>query len=126
MKHVAKLWVLVGLFAALSVTAFASPKEKKKTITITQQAQVAGTQLKPGDYQLRWENNGSQTTNVTFYRGKEAVVTVPAQVVNQKNDGNADMEFNTQNGGYRLDRVFLSDQVLEFGGASGSASGSGQ
>src|SRR5215813_367374 len=119
MKHVSRFLALFSLFAILAVSAFASGPEKKKNITLDQPAQIAGTQLKPGTYQLKWQDSGTGTTNVTVYQGKEAVVTVPAQIVNQKKaNSNADFEFNTANGGYRLDRVYLSNQILELGNSA--------
>jgi hypothetical protein len=117
-------WVLGLALAILPISAFAASKPNTKTIQLDQAATVAGTNLSPGQYKLQWEQSDSDSTNVTILRGKESVATVPAKILHQKNDANAEFEFDTSGGTRTLQRVYLKNQVLEFGHASNSSNGS--
>jgi hypothetical protein len=117
-------WVLGILLAILPISAFAASKPNTKTIQLDQAATVAGTNLSPGQYKLQWDTSDSDSANVTIYRGKEVVATVPAKVIQEKNTFNAEFEFNTSNGTKTLRRVYLRNQVLEFGSANSVSNGS--
>lgn len=121
MKSQSKFLLSVFLFAMLPFSALAS-QTQKKDITLSEQTQVAGTQLQPGDYQLKWDKNATGTTNVTFYREGKVVATAPAQVIQQKNSG-ADFELNTANGENRIEHVYTSRERLDFGGSAPPTTG---
>jgi hypothetical protein len=113
-----KLWIVACLFAILPIFAFAA-SAKSKTVSLDQNVQVAGQQLKAGDYKLKWDDSGSDTANVTIYNNSnKEVATVPARIVHQKNTTNASYEVNTAGGSNQLDRVYFSNEVLEFGNAA--------
>jgi hypothetical protein len=107
-------WVLGLALAILPVSAFAASKSNTKDIQLSEASTVAGTQLSPGEYKLQWDKTDSDSANVTFYRGKEAVATVPARIVREKNTTNATFQFSSANGGNTLQRVYLKDEILEF------------
>src|SRR5690349_16153484 len=114
-------WVLGLALTIVSISAFAASKPNTKDIQLTQSSTVAGTQLSAGTYKLQWDKAGSDSANVTFYRGKDAVVTVPARVVPEKNTTNATFEFDTANGANTLKRVYLKNEVLDFGAGGNSS-----
>ncbi len=123
MKFTSKISLVAILFATISVAAFAG-QTQKKTITISEKVQVAGTQLAPGDYTLQWDN-GSDTTKVTFLHNGKSVATVPATIVKQQdNRSNASMEFQRSSGTAQLNRVYLKGEILEFGNGGNSATAS--
>lgn len=112
-------WILALVLAILPLSAFAASSstdhQQSKTINLDEKAQVAGTQLKPGDYKLTWDENQGDSTNVSFQQGKRTVATVPARIVHVKKAPDVNFEFNTANGENALDRVYLSHEILEFG-----------
>jgi hypothetical protein len=59
---------------ALSLTAMASPKAKKQDLALFLTSDVAGTQLKPGQYQVSVEES-----QATLYRDGKAVATFPVR-----------------------------------------------
>jgi len=111
-----KLWALVCLLV-LAVPVFAG-SQKTKSLTLTDNVQVAGKELKPGDYKLKWDDSNSGNTTVTFTQGKDVVATVPAQIKREKNTSNATMEVNTAGGTNNLQRVYTNDTVLDFSNGS--------
>ena len=125
MKRTSKLSALLTLALIVPVLAFAAGRTAKKDISLSQSVQVAGKQLSPGDYQLKWEDSGSGSTQVTFVKEGKTVATVPARIVNEKSANDATAEFSTANGAYKLKRVYVKNQALDFTD-TGSGSGSGQ
>jgi hypothetical protein len=110
-----KLWILACLFVILPISAFAAGT-KSKTLTLTDGVQVAGKELKAGDYKLKWSDNDGDTTNVAIYdNNNKEVATVPARIVHQKNTTGASYELNTAGGANQLDRVYTSNEVVELG-----------
>jgi hypothetical protein len=101
----------------VSLPGFAA-SQKTKTLTLTDPIQVAGKQLKPGDYKLKWEDTNSGTTTVSFTQGKDVVATAPAQIKKEKNVNNASMETNSSSGQRQLQRVYNNDTVLDFTGSN--------
>ncbi|MGA7295260.1 MAG: hypothetical protein WBW53_15760 [Terriglobales bacterium] len=68
---------LVGaLSILLPVCAFAGNKNER-SVNITDSVQVGGTQLKPGNYKVEWENAGP-AVQVTFLQHGKTVATAPA------------------------------------------------
>ena len=114
-----RLLAFVSLLALVSLPSFAA-SQKSKTLTLTDPIQVAGKQLKPGEYKLKWDDTNNGSTTVTFTQGKDIVATVPAQIKQEKNVSNAAMETNTSGGQNQLQRVYTKDGVLEFSGSNTS------
>ena len=114
-----RLLAFVSLLALVSLPGVAA-SQKSKTITVTDPIQVAGKQLKPGEYKLKWDDTNNGSTTVTFTQGKDVVATVPAQIKQEKNVSNATMETNTSGGQNQLQRVYTKDGVLEFSGSNTS------
>ena len=108
-----RFWAFVCLLALVSLPGFAA-SQKTKTLTLTDPVQVAGKQLKPGDYKLSWEDTNTGSTTVTFTKGKDVVATAPAQIKKEKNTTNATMETTTSGGQNQLQRVWNNDTVLDF------------
>lgn len=121
----------IGLICALVmafVPVFASAQQESKSFKLDQKVIVGNQQLKPGHYQLKWDDASSNPT-VTFYRDNKEVASAPAHLVHQKNVGHDNYEINTATGQNKLDRIYMADTVLDFGGAQqssavGSQSGS--
>jgi hypothetical protein len=114
-----KLLLLASLFSILSTVSFAA-SAKSKNLTLTDNVQVAGQQLKAGDYKLKWDDTNSDSTTVTISQGNKVVATVPAQIIREKNTTNATFEVNNTDGANKLQRVYLSNEVLDFAAASSS------
>jgi hypothetical protein len=76
LNHLAKT-VVLGLAVLLASSAFAS---NKGTLQVHQPSEVAGQQLAPGVYQLRWDGTGSNV-EVSFMQGKKEVAKASAKVV---------------------------------------------
>jgi hypothetical protein len=76
LNHLAKT-VVLGLAVLLASSAFAS---NKGTLQVRELSEVAGQQLAPGEYQLRWDGTGSNV-EVSFMQGKKEVAKVSAKVV---------------------------------------------
>jgi|SwirhisoilCB1_FD_contig_31_6904466_length_398_multi_4_in_0_out_0_1 hypothetical protein len=110
-----KFLISACLFAILPLSAFAA--EKSKTVNLDEPVQIAGKQLKAGNYKLKWDDSSDQT-NVTISQGKDVIATTPARILHQKNTNNAKFELNTADGTTKLDRVYLSNEVLDFGNQS--------
>ena len=112
-------WMLTLLLAFLPPMGFA--EQQHKSINLDQKAEIGNQQLKPGPYELRWDDSQKNTT-VQFQRDGKTVVTAPARVIRKSDRNNATYEINTANGQNRLDRVYLSHEQLAFGKASQSNS----
>ena len=108
-----RFWAFLCLLALVSLPGFAA-SQKTKTLTLTDSVQIAGKQLKPGDYKLQWDDTNNGSTTVTFTKDKDVVVTAPAQIKKEKNTTNATMEINTSSGQNQLQRVWNKDTVLDF------------
>src|SRR5258708_40180408 len=66
-----KGFVLAVTVVALSLLASAAPKVKRQNVKLFLETQVAGTQLKPGEYQVAVEGD----TATVFHNGKEVAKT---------------------------------------------------
>ncbi len=119
MKYLKISSALALLLAFIPLLALAA--EQHKNITLLEDAQVNGQKLKPGDYQLRFDDSNSNT-QVKFVRYGKTVMTVPAQVEHQKKEVKAgNFEFNNNNGQHNLDRIFVKgDEALVFSNAGES------
>jgi hypothetical protein len=69
--------VVLGLAVLLASSAFAS---NKGSLQLTETATVGGTQLKAGDYQVKWEGTGANV-QLSIMKGSKVLATVPAHVI---------------------------------------------
>ncbi|MGD0467051.1 MAG: hypothetical protein ABSA54_01625 [Terriglobales bacterium] len=76
MNNLAKT-VVLGLAVLLASSAFAS---NKGSLHVREPIEVAGQQLAPGEYQLRWDGTGSNV-EVSIMQDKKEVAKAPAKVV---------------------------------------------
>jgi hypothetical protein len=67
----------LGFALMLASSAFAATKE---SLQISQPVTVNGTTLKPGDYKVEWEGNGS-SAELSIMQGKRVFARVSAQIV---------------------------------------------
>jgi hypothetical protein len=105
---------LFVLFAALLmiVPAFAGT-QRKTSFSLEQPAMLAGVQLQPGHYTMKWQANESKTP-VQILRDGKPVLSTTASVVDQKDPyGSTALCFNTANG-RTLSEIYLSKQSLVF------------
>ncbi len=70
-----KTKAVVLLLAILVVTVAAVAADGSGSITLRDDAQVSGKQLKAGDYKVKWQGN-----DVTILQNNKAVVTTTAKV----------------------------------------------
>lgn len=89
--------------------------ERHKNISILEDAQVNGQTLKPGDYQLRFDD-ASPNTQVKFVRYGKTVLTAPARVEHQQKQVKSEnYVFNDAHGQHNLAQIFVSkDEALVF------------
>jgi hypothetical protein len=69
--------VVLGLAVLLASSAFAS---NKGSLQVPETLVINGQQLAPGDYQLRWDDTGTNV-EVSFMKGKKEVAKASAKVV---------------------------------------------
>lgn len=94
--------------AMLAIPAFAAKNSKK--VTLTADVKVGSTELKAGDYVVTWTGDGKDV-QVTIAAKKGATVTVPATVVEAKND-HVGAVIATVNGASTLKTILLDDRNL--------------
>lgn len=80
-----RLFATALIVAAMSAPAFAAAKNSD-SLTIAEPVVVGTTTLPAADYKVTWTSTG--TSQVTLSHGKTSV-TVPAKVVDQKNNTNS-------------------------------------
>jgi hypothetical protein len=114
------------LIVLLSLTGWAGDSGKaadsgKATIRLYQPATVGSTELAAGEYKITWQGTGPQA-DVTFSQGKKAVVTVPAQVA-QERSGYSGPVIHTNSKTKALLGISLPKVSLTFNGNGASATG---
>lgn len=72
-----RIGLVIGLTLWLATSAFAA---SKGTLQLHEPVNVAGTQLKAGDYKVAWEGTGSNV-EVNIMKGKDVVAKTPARLV---------------------------------------------
>src|SRR5262245_2919394 len=108
------------LMALLFVTGWAADS-MKATIRLFQPVKLGSAQLAPGEYKMTWQGTGSQV-EVTFSQGKKALVTVPAQVV-QERSGYRNPAVQTNSKTNALTGVALPTMSFSFDNNSVATSG---
>jgi hypothetical protein len=71
---------VILLMFLVTVTGLTFAAANKKHITLYDPATIAGTTLEAGDYVVEWTGTAPDV-QVTFSRGKDKLVTVPAKLV---------------------------------------------
>lgn len=102
-----------GIVLVLATTAFAAEKGSMKLI---QPAFVGGIQLAPGEYNLSWQENGSNI-ELKVAKGNKVVATTSAKTVDLKNAASANGTETKQNaeGKAAVSQIFFrgKTQALE-------------
>ena len=83
----------VFLFATLSIPGFAR-SGNSATVKFSTSLRIGAKDIAPGDYKMTWTGLGPEV-QVSFSQGKKVIVTAPAKLVQQQNDGIAE---NTADG----------------------------
>jgi hypothetical protein len=78
MKPTKNLILTLGMAVLTATSAFAAPN--KGSLQITSPVKINGTQLKPGDYSVKWEGTGSNV-QLSILQGRSVVTTATAHVV---------------------------------------------
>jgi len=71
--------VYKGLFLGAALLLAASAFAAQGALELRENASIAGKQLAPGNYQLKWEGSGPNV-EVNICKGKNVIATVPAHV----------------------------------------------
>ena len=98
-----------AMLALVSAPAFAA--KNSDNITISQPVTIGTTQLPAAEYKVTWTGTGTGA-QVTLAHGK-SVVTLPAKVVDQKNNMNSVLT-NTKDGANVLESINLSKVTVVF------------
>ena len=81
-----RLFYCALILAFLSIPAFAA--KNSQTVNFSDAVTVGGTQLPAGEYKVTWDGTGSSVQVTLEQKGAShpKTATVPAKVVEQKND----------------------------------------
>lgn len=130
MTKILRYLALAGMLTmVLPLASLASTnKEQKKNVAVEDQVVLAGKTLKPGHYQVEWQDNGP-AVQVKFMQAGKTVLTAPAKVaqLNQKPPYDAVVESTKKNGQKTISEIEWSSEreALMFGpSAHHSRSGS--
>jgi hypothetical protein len=77
MKHLKYLLALLSILTVLSPLSVFARDKNEHSVDIPATVQVGGTQLKPGNYKVKWEGAGPDI-QVTFLLDGKTVATAPA------------------------------------------------
>ena len=113
MKRLA--WICTLLLAALPLTTWAGTKATRHTATIdlTEPAMVAGVELQPGQYTLRWNDTGSKVP-IEFMKNGKTVTTVDANV-QEGHHAQKDVKMNKDSKGREvISEIDRSKWTLQF------------
>jgi hypothetical protein len=72
--------LILGLAVLLASSAFASNKANKGSLQLSDPASIGGTQLKAGNYDVKWDGDGANV-QVNVLKGSKVVATVPAHMI---------------------------------------------
>lgn len=117
------------LVTALLLSTFALAANKG-SLQIYDTLSIAGKQLKPGTYNLKWDGD-SGNVQLSIMKGKNVVATVPGKMITLPNAAQQDSAVVNHNpdGSNSLNEVRFSGktyaiEVSSDAGSSGSSSGS--
>jgi len=86
--------LFLGLALLLAANAFAL---SKGSLQVSDMVTVAGTQLQPGDYTVKWDGNGP-SVELSILQGKKVVATVPARLIDLSQSQSSDAAVVKVNG----------------------------
>jgi hypothetical protein len=109
-KYMKRFLGMMFVCTLLAIPSFAA--KNSQTVTIPAAVQVGSTTLPAGDYKVTWTGSGA-TAQVTLAKKGATPVTVPAQVVEQKNN-HSGVSINTESGKGVLKAIFLNNINLVF------------
>ncbi len=121
----ARLGVVIALFALLLPLSALAKDANKGKVNLASSAQVAGTQLQPGNYTVEWSGSGP-AAQVKFIRNGKTVATTQGDVVQLKNKAPYDqVVLSTASGQNVVQEVDFSGKTtaLRFGQAGSQQSG---
>jgi hypothetical protein len=84
----------LAIAVLLASSAFAATKA---SLQLTNPVTVNGTTLKPGDYKVEWEGQGS-TVELSIMQGKKVLAKAPAHVVQLESAAPNDAAVTVKNG----------------------------
>jgi hypothetical protein len=106
--------LLLSLAVLLATSAFAA---NKGSLQISDTVNLAGNQLAPGNYTVKWEGNGPRV-QASIIQGKNVLATVPARLVDLDRASGHDAAITRrgENGAKSLDeiRFYGKKQALAF------------
>lgn len=105
--------ILAALFVMALSVAVGAPKNKK-TITFTEPTLVGSVTLQPGEYTIEWNGTGPDV-QVSFSRGKNTVVTLPATLEATKNPTDFAYAYHDEeSGAHSLVEIMTKTSTLHF------------
>jgi hypothetical protein len=117
--------LLLGVSLLLAASALAA---NKASVQLPEPAMVGGTQLKAGDYTVKWDGSGP-SVQLSILRGNKVVATTPAQVVSvdRAPERSSVLARQEGNGSASLAEIRFSGKkyVLRIGGEAGGADAGG-
>ena len=116
--------LLLAFTLMLGASAFAANRAK---LRVDDPLQVAGKELKSGDYTVSWDGNGPDV-QVNILKGNKVVATTPAHIVNRDRASDSDVAVVNMNNGMRdLSEIRFSGKkyVLSINGETGGGSSGG-
>ena len=111
---------VILLMLLVTVTGLTFAASNKKHITLYDPATIAGTTLAPGDYMVEWTGTAPDV-QVTFSRGRDKLVTVPAKLEDIHNGYDAVTLGPGDSGVSKIEEIQSTKSVLRF--AQSDASG---
>jgi hypothetical protein len=115
--------LLLGTALLLATSALAAEKSQ---LTIFDPVNVAGTQLRSGDYTLQWQGNGPNV-ELSILKGKTVIVTTPARLIDKDQAASAGATTTKLNddGTRSLSEIRLRGKkyVLEIGNSETAVAG---
>ena len=97
----AKSLAVVALFALLLPLSVFAKDNNKGSMNLSSTAQVAGTQLQPGNYTVEWTGSGP-AAQVTFVHNGKTIATAPGNIVQLKQRAPYDQVVITTNSGQNV------------------------
>ncbi|MFB3815924.1 MAG: hypothetical protein ACE14L_17610 [Terriglobales bacterium] len=109
-----KTILIITLILPLFVPAFAGTRNKG-SFTLSEPAKVAGVQLAPGQYVVKWEGDG-QNVQVSILKDGQVVATPSTTVLDVSNPhrGTATYLATEEDGTKLLTRIDLAKKALVF------------
>jgi hypothetical protein len=109
-----KTILIITLVLLLLIPAFAGTRNKA-SFTLSEPAKVAGVQLTPGEYVVKWEGNG-ENAPVSILKDGRVIASTSASVLDVSNPyrGTAAHLAAEEDGTKRLTRIDLEKKSLVF------------